>query len=111
MTIQGPAYVHIYAPCPTGWRMRPELAIESARLAVQTRVFPLYEVIDGQYVLSRKVDKPKPLKDYFKPQGRFKHLDEATLAYIEARVNQEYERIVRLAEITAPPAVEKPAGE
>ena len=106
ITIQGPAYIHIYAPCPTGWRMKPELAIESARLAVQTRVFPLYEVIDGQYYLSRKVNKPKPLMDYLKPQGRFRHLDEATVAEIEARVNQEYEKIVRLSEMT-PAAAEE----
>ncbi len=96
-TIQGPAYVHIYAPCPTGWRMKPELAIESARLAVQTRVFPLYEVIDGQYILTRKVDKPKPITDYFKAQGRFRHLDAATVESIQERVNKEYEKIVTLA--------------
>ncbi len=95
--IQGPAYVHIYAPCPTGWRMKPELAIESARLAVQTRVFPLYEVIDGQYILTRKVDKPKPITDYFKAQGRFRHLDAATVESIQERVNKEYEKIVTLA--------------
>ncbi|MEW6264451.1 MAG: pyruvate synthase subunit PorB [Thermodesulfobacteriota bacterium] len=97
VAVEGPAYLHIYSPCPTGWRMRPELAVESARLAVQTRVFPLYEVINGQYVLSRKVDKPKPLQDYLKAQGRFRHLEEKTLAIIEARINEEYAKIVRLA--------------
>jgi len=102
ITIEGPAYLHIYAPCPTGWRMKPELSVESARLAVQTRVFPLYEVIDGQYVLSRKVNKPKPLSEYLKAQGRFRHLDEATVAEIEARINAEYEKIVRLAELGQP---------
>jgi pyruvate ferredoxin oxidoreductase beta subunit len=97
MAVEGPAYLHIYSPCPTGWRMKPELAIDSARLAVQSRVFPLYEVIDGEYVLNRKVKKPKPLMEYLKPQGRFRHLDEATLADIEKRVNEEYMKIVRLA--------------
>lgn len=102
ITIEGPAYLHIYAPCPTGWRMKPELAIESARLAVQTRVFPLYEVIDGQYVMSRKVNKPKPITDYFKPQGRFRHLDETTVKEIQDRVNLEYEKIVNLSEMGKP---------
>ena len=102
VTIPGPAYVHIFAPCPTGWRMKPELAIESARLAVQTRVFPLYEVIDGQYVLTRKIKDPAPLTDYLKIQGRFKHLDDATVAEIEARVNEEFEKIVRLSEMSQP---------
>lgn len=95
--IEGPAYLHIYAPCPTGWRMRPELAIESARLAVQTRVFPLYEVINGEYKLTRKVKKPKPIRDYLKAQGRFKHLDDATIDEIDARINEEYYKIVRMA--------------
>ncbi len=103
ITVEGPAYLHIYAPCPTGWRMKPELAIESSRLAVQSRVFPVYEVIDGKYVLNRKVNKPKPLIEYFKSQGRFRHLDEATIAEIEVRVNEEYEKVVRLAEMSKPP--------
>jgi NADPH-dependent glutamate synthase beta subunit-like oxidoreductase len=52
-TIPGPAYVHIYSPCPTGWRHEANGAIEAARLAVTSNVFPLYEVIDGKYFLSK----------------------------------------------------------
>jgi pyruvate ferredoxin oxidoreductase beta subunit len=102
VTVPGPAYVHIYSPCPTGWRMKPELSIESARLAVRTRVFPLYEVIDGQYILNREIKNPKPLSDYMKAQGRFRHLDEATREEIERRVHAEYDKIVRLAEFSKP---------
>jgi homotetrameric NADPH-dependent glutamate synthase len=51
-TIPGPAYIHIYSPCPTGWRHGGDLAIEVARMAVLSNVFPLYEIIDGKYVLS-----------------------------------------------------------
>ncbi len=102
VAVEGPAYVHIFSPCPTGWRMRPELAVESARLAVRTRVFPLYEIINGKYVLNRKINKPKPIQDYFKPQGRFRHLDEKTIAMIEERINAEYEKIAGWAEADAP---------
>lgn len=49
----GPAYIHIYSPCPTGWRATPDSSIELARLAVLSRVFPLYEVINGKWILSR----------------------------------------------------------
>jgi len=49
----GPAYIHIFSPCPTGWRASPETSIELARLAVLSRVFPLYEVIDGKWIHSR----------------------------------------------------------
>jgi pyruvate ferredoxin oxidoreductase beta subunit len=95
--IEGPAYIHVYAPCPTGWRMKPELAIESGKLAVSTRIFPLYEVLDGGYVLNRKVDNPAPIADYFKIQGRFRHLNEEDVAKITEHVNQDYERLERLA--------------
>jgi pyruvate ferredoxin oxidoreductase beta subunit len=104
--VEGPAYLHVYAPCPTGWRMKPELSVESAKLVVTTRIFPLYEVLDGNFVLSRKVDAPTPIEDYIRVQGRFKHLKEQDLVYIKGRVNEEYERIVRLAEafpVPAPP--------
>jgi homotetrameric NADPH-dependent glutamate synthase len=51
--IPGPAYLHIYSPCPTGWRCQPDESVEMARLAVLSNVFPLYEIIDGKYILSR----------------------------------------------------------
>ncbi len=96
--IPGPAYIHIYAPCPTGWRMKPELSVESSRLAVNSRVFPLYEIIDGQYIINKKVDKPVPVADYLKAQGRFRHLTEAEINQITERVNRDYEHLVKLAE-------------
>ncbi|MDR1657084.1 MAG: pyruvate ferredoxin oxidoreductase [Deltaproteobacteria bacterium] len=98
VAIEGPAYIHVYAPCPTGWRMKPELAIESGKLAVSTRIFPLYEVIEGNYVINRKVENPTPIAEYFKIQGRFRHLKEADIATITDRVNKEYEKLVALSE-------------
>lgn len=96
--IPGPAYIHVYAPCPTGWRMKPELSVESSRLAVNSRVFPLYEIIDGQYIINKKVDKPVPVADYLKAQGRFRHLTETEITQITERVNRDYEHLVKLAE-------------
>jgi len=93
--VPGPAYLHIYSPCPTGWRCGIDESVQVARLAVQSKVFPLYEVIDGQYVLSRKVAKPKPITEYFKPQRRFRHLTEADVAKIQERIYAEYEDILK----------------
>lgn len=93
--VPGPAYIHIYSPCPTGWRCGIEESIEVAKLAVQSKVFPLYEVIDGQYFLSRKVAKPKPITDYFKIQRRFRHLTDAEVQKIQARVDFEYEELLK----------------
>lgn len=95
--VKGPAYLHIFSSCPTGWRHGGDLAIEISKLAVDTRVFPLYEVIDGKYIMSRKVDKPKPVSEYLKKQGRFRHLTEDTIAVIQKRVDEEYEKLLRLA--------------
>lgn len=100
--IKGPAYLHVYSPCPTGWKMKPELAVDSARLVVKSRVFPLYEVIDGQYIINRKVDSPTPVAEYLKAQGRFKHLRPEDVAVIEARVNEEYEKLVKMASCFSP---------
>ena len=49
----GPAYVHIFSPCPTGWRSSPDTSVEVARMAVLSRVFPLYEVVNGKWILSQ----------------------------------------------------------
>ena len=92
--VDGPAYIHIFSVCPTGWRSSPELAIEIGRLAVQTGVFPLYEVEDGIYKLSVKTPKLKPVSDYFKLQGRFRHLSEETVNEIQKRVGKDYNRLL-----------------
>ncbi len=91
---RGPAYVHILNVCPVGWRCRPELTIKLGRLAVQTGVFPLYEVEDGRYKLSVHPAKLKPVQDYLKLQGRFRHLSEETIAEIQQRVDREYTKLL-----------------
>jgi pyruvate ferredoxin oxidoreductase beta subunit len=96
--IEGPAYLHVYSPCPTGWRLKPELAVEIGKLATNTRIFPLFEVIDGRYVLNRKVDNPVPIENYMSLQGRFRHLKPEDLAVIKERVDAEYNRLVTLSE-------------
>lgn len=93
----GPAYLHTYSACPTGWRMRPELAVQIGRLAVETGVFPLYEVENGQYKITHKIEEFRPLKDYLKPQGRFRHMTDAVIEASEKRLHQEYARLAAKA--------------
>jgi pyruvate ferredoxin oxidoreductase beta subunit len=100
--VPGPAYLHIYSPCPTGWRSSPDSAISLARLAVETKVFPLYEVIEGKYTLNKAITKPKPVEEYLKPQRRFSHLGPEQIAHIQAEVNAKYDRLVYLAGQCAP---------
>ena len=74
-----------------------DLAIDISRLAVETKVFPLYEVIEGKYIINRKINKPKPVAEYLKKQGRFRHLTEDLIAEIQRQVDTEYDRLLRLA--------------
>ena len=89
----GPSYLHILSVCPTGWRCPTELAIRIGRLAVQTGIFPLYEVENGKYKLNVAPPKLKPVSDYLKLQGRFRHLSEDTINEIQQRVNEEYAKL------------------
>ncbi len=86
----GPAYIHVYASCPTGWRMRPELAVQVGRLATETGVFPLYEVENGKYKINYELDEFRPLRDYLKVQGRFRHLSDHVIDASEKRLRKEY---------------------
>lgn len=77
----GPSFLNVISPCPRGWRCASEDTVSLARLAVETCVWPLYEVVDGQYSLTGESAKiadgkleQKPIRDWIKSQGRFKHL-------------------------------------
>lgn len=91
--VKGPTYLHIFSPCPTGWRCAPDLSIQYGRLAVETGVFPLFEYEDGRYKLTMDFEKLRPVTDYMKGQGRFRHLGEKELAYIQGRVTKEWEEL------------------
>ncbi len=91
--MDGPAYIHILSVCPTGWRSPTDITIELGRLAVETGVFPLYEVIDGEYNLSVDLPDLKPVTEYLKKQGRFKHLNDDTIATIQTRVEEDYVKL------------------
>ena len=97
----GPAYLHAYASCPTGWRMRPELAVQIGRLAVESGAFPLYEVVDGKYEITIPTLELRPLKDYLKPQGRFRHLTDDVIADVEKRLRKEYRKLEAKARMSA----------
>lgn len=95
--ISGTRFVHIYSPCPTGWKVPSSLAIKIARLAVHTKVFPLYEVEDGERYNISLDPKGLPVEEYLRLQGRFKHLTDGEMQNIQERVDREWERLVRQA--------------
>jgi len=89
----GPSYLHILSVCPTGWRCPTELTIDIGRLAVQTGIFPLYEVENGKYKLSLDLLKLRPVTDYLKLQGRFRHLPEDVIKKIQQKVTEDYAKL------------------
>jgi pyruvate ferredoxin oxidoreductase beta subunit len=89
---EGPAYIHILSVCPTGWRIPTEKAIWIGRLAVETGVFPLYEVVNGRYKLSFDPEI-RPVIEYLKPQGRFRHLTPELIETIQQKTSADYEKL------------------
>jgi len=98
--VKGPAVIHVLAPCPLGWRFETSQTIKLAKLAIQTRYFPLYEVEKGNYKLSMKVPNPTPLEEFLKPQGRFRHLFAPEFAKnleeLKRQVESNWNRVARL---------------
>ena len=94
-SIKGLRFIHVFAPCPTGWKMPPDETIKVARLAVQTNVFPLYEVENGKYKINMKPKNRKPIGEYLKMQGRFKHLKEDEIEYIQGNVDKKWDILLK----------------
>ncbi|MDP6670356.1 MAG: thiamine pyrophosphate-dependent enzyme [archaeon] len=90
------SFLHIYCVCPVGWHCKSDTAIELSKLAVQTRVFPLYEIEEGVLKFTQKVEKPKPVLEYLELQGRFKHLNEDEVQKIQDYVNARYDFLLSI---------------
>lgn len=81
----GPRYIQILAPCVPGWKIKTDEAIQMAKLAVQTGLYPLLEYKNGSLASSSISSNfvPRPVKEYLSVQGRFKHLAENDLVNIQ----------------------------
>ena len=98
-TVKGFKIMIIHAPCPTGWRYDPSQTIEVARLAVQTGAWPLFEIINGQkFKLNYKPKELKPVTEYLKPQGRFRHMNEAETNTWQKMTTDYWQRLLKLDE-------------
>lgn len=100
--INGPKFIQILAPCPTGWYFPPEKSIEISRLAVQSGIFPLYEYANGVMKVTRQ-SKPASIRDYVGMQKRFAHLDDKDIENIKKGVDSRMEFLLaKERETTAP---------
>jgi len=96
--IKGPKFLQILSPCPVGWRYPPQMTVKVGKLAVETNVFPLYEVRYGKYRV-RKPAKPKPVAEYLELQGRFKHLKATEIIEIQKKVDEEWRTLLKKEEV------------
>ena len=97
MDTQGPKFIDIISPCNRGWRSRTDDSIMLSRLAVETCFWPLYEIENGVTKITFKPKEKKPVTDFLKLQGRFKHLfkpeNEWLLNKFQEEVDREWERL------------------
>jgi pyruvate ferredoxin oxidoreductase beta subunit len=91
--VDGPSYIHVLSVCPTGWRIPSDLAIRYGRLAVESGVFPLYEIEKGRYKLTYNPEPLKHVVDYMSGQGRYKHLTVRTISQIQEHVTKDWEKL------------------
>ena len=91
--IRGTKFIHMLVPCPTGWRMASDLSPDVSRLAVETNIFPLYEVEDGvRYTINHEPLK-LPVEEYLLKQGRFKHLKKEEIQRIQKDADDEWNKL------------------
>jgi pyruvate ferredoxin oxidoreductase beta subunit len=104
MKIHGPKYLHVLAPCPPGWGYNPKDSIEIGRLAVQTGFWPLYEVINGKFILSKDSSKyldpkkRKPIIEYLKTQKRFKSISDEDIERHKSYIEDQWKEIQKRIE-------------
>ena len=98
MKYQGFVYLHIFCPCPVGWRIPSDSSIEVCRMAVRTNYFPLWEAENGKFRLTQEVANPRPVQELTKLIGKFAHLKEGEIDDLQQIVNERYTRIKALCD-------------
>ncbi|MCB4792088.1 MAG: thiamine pyrophosphate-dependent enzyme [Elusimicrobia bacterium] len=100
LDVDGPSFINILQPCRLGWGYKPEDTMLLGRLAVETCMWPVYEVENGKYKINIKPKVKKPITEFFAPQVRFKHLlkteNKALLDQIQKEVDERWEKLLKL---------------
>lgn len=97
-SIRGTKFIHILSPCPPGWKTASEQSIKLSRMAIESGSFPLYEVENGiKYTLNypSAAAKLRPIKGYLAPQGRFRHLTDKQIQFIQSNINENWRRLLQ----------------
>lgn len=94
-SMRGFKFIHILSPCPPGWKSAPELSVRLSRLAVETKIFPLFEIIDGTEYRLTHDHLGLPVDEYLQHQGRFTAMSAAERAEIQSEVDASWKRLLK----------------
>ena len=95
---EGFVYLHVFCPCPIGWKVAIDSSIQLCRAAVRTNYFPLWEAEEGEYRITQKVGKQKPVHELTKYSGKFQHLSSENLETLQSMVDKRYKIMKTLSE-------------
>jgi pyruvate ferredoxin oxidoreductase beta subunit len=108
VAIEGPCFLNTISPCPRGWRYPPEQSMAMAELAADTCVWPLYEIENGKVAVTYKPKEKKPVREWLKSQGRFRHLfapqNEHLIEQIQQEVDRKWEKLLAMEALNGPKA-------
>src|SRR3972149_2289959 len=94
MEKNGTALVLIHSPCPTGWIFPAQDTVKLAKLAIDSRFFPLWELSEGEFSLTMRVENSEKVEQYIKSQDRYRNLKGDTVPLIRIAVDREYTRLL-----------------
>ena len=102
-SLEGPRFLLVLQPCTNLWKFPTSQYVNVGKLATETNFWPLYEYENGKYKINWATESPKPLEEFLKIQGRFKHLfrpgGEKVIAQLQEEVEEEWRELVNLVEI------------
>ena len=92
---KGTSYIHVFAPCPTGWGHASDITINLAKQAVDSGLWYLAEYENGEFTLNRNPKEFASVEDYLKVQSRFKHLKEEDIKVIKDHRDAKWQKMRR----------------
>ncbi len=96
----GPTFLNVLSPCPRGWGYPTDELMNINKLAVETCYWPLYEVIDGKYIVNYKPKNKLPIEEFLRPQKRFQHMfkpgNEWMIKEFQDEVDKRWEELLKL---------------
>lgn len=104
LAVDGPAFINVLMPCTVGWGFDQSMGMELCKQAAESNFWPLFEVVDGHYAMTKKpLEERTPIADWMKQQVRFKHLfkpgNEGLLEEIQRWVDDEFAKLQKLCEL------------